>query len=103
MPQQDTRKHWQEYRSLIVFSYLGEGAPVAIDDYKGKILYDTNPSKLKKLIIKSNSHYLYKVRDDFVIDAQNPLSCYARYARKHENEYDRNAEINDMPPKDTGR
>jgi hypothetical protein len=102
MPQHDTGKHWQENRALIVFLYLGEAAPVPIDDYKGKILAHTNSKKLKKRIDESNSHYLYKVRDDFVIDAQNPLSCYARYARKHENEYDRNAEINDVPPKDFG-
>jgi hypothetical protein len=76
---------------------------VPIDDYKGKIIYDANPAKLKKLIDKSNSEYLYKVREDFYIDAQNPLSCYARYAQKNDNEKDVNAEINDMPPKDTGR
>jgi hypothetical protein len=42
---------------------------------------------------------LYIVRDDFVINAKHPLSCYARYAQKTDNEYDGNAEINDMPPK----
>jgi len=46
---------------------------------------------------------LYSVRDDFYIDAKKPLLCYARYAQKNDNEYDVNAEINDMPPKDTGR
>jgi hypothetical protein len=48
MPQHGTRKHWQEDRSLIVFGYYGEGAPVPIDDYKGKKLCDSNPKKLKK-------------------------------------------------------
>ena len=37
-----------------------------------------------------------------MIDAKDPLSCYARYARQNDNEYDRNAEINDVPPKDFG-
>ena len=83
--------------------YLEEEHPVPIDDYKGKILAHTNPKKLKKRIDESNSQYLYKVRDDFVIDAQNPLSCYARYARMNDNEYDVNAHINDMPAEDTGR
>ena len=46
---------------------------------------------------------MYKVRDDFYIDAQHPLSCYARYAQNNDNEYDVNAEITNMPPKDTGR
>ena len=64
---------------------------------------DTPVRKIKKLIDKSNSEYLYKVRVDFYIDAQNPLSCYARYAQKNDNEYDVNAELTNMPPKDTGR
>ena len=47
MQDHDSRKHYRENHHFVVFTYAGEGAPVPIDDYKGKILYDANPKKLK--------------------------------------------------------
>jgi hypothetical protein len=47
MRSRDSKKHFREYRASVVFSYLGKGAPVPMDDYKGRILYDSNPAKLK--------------------------------------------------------
>jgi len=102
MRSHDTRKHWQDNNPFVVFVYLGEGAPVPIDDYKGKNITTPNNYRMKKLIENSDSEYLYKITDNLVIDAKDPLSCYARYARMNDNEYERNAEINDVPPKDFG-
>jgi SET domain-containing protein len=53
---------------------------------------------MEKLLQDTNSKYLFQVRPDFVIDAQKPLSCYARYANDNADESKLNAELIDMPP-----
>ncbi|WP_371079245.1 hypothetical protein [Salmonella enterica] len=52
---------------------------------------------MEKLLQDTKSKYLFQVRPDFVIDAQKPLSCYARYANDNADESKLNAELIDMP------
>ena len=82
----------------IVFAFKGDDEPNPIDEYKGKILHHPNESKMAKIIADSKSKYLFELRPDFVIDAQKPLSCYARYANDNANESKLNAELINMPP-----
>ena len=53
---------------------------------------------MAKIIADSKSKYLFELRPDFVIDAQKPLSCYARYANDNANKSKLNAELINMPP-----
>lgn len=85
-------------KDQIVFAFHGEEEPNPIDEYKGKIIHHPNETKMEKLLQDTNSKYLFQVRPDFVIDAQKPLSCYARYANDNADESKLNAELIDMPP-----